>query len=135
MTQRRVLTESEFLAETESRDYRDSLKNILDESLGLGLVIQWWSVGGSIRVATPFHTDPITVAWVFPPDRGWMGMRDFNIGFDSWTAKTVPDSKTLLESYAKRVSALAGAEPVNGKRWGVATPLVYTPVRLAAQRV
>jgi hypothetical protein len=42
-----------------------------------------------------------------------MGMTEFNIGFDTWTANnTVRDFKPLLERYAKRVSALAGAEPV-----------------------
>ena len=105
------IDESDFLDSIVDVDYRVALENIFDACRGLGLRIDWGSAGASIRVGTSFRSEPVTVAWVFPPGRsGWSGLIDFNMGFDPWTADRVPEVKPVLERYAEQVSGLPGAE-------------------------
>jgi hypothetical protein len=77
-----------------------------------GLVFEWGTVGSSIRLYTPDRAEPLTVAWVFPGQGGWYGLRHLTLGFDHGSAVHTPSVRPLLEDYLRAVAAVPGAIPV-----------------------
>ena len=108
--------EAQFLERIENDDYRDALQELLEVRRGLGLRIEWGAVGTSIRLPTPDRSEPLTIAWLFPPGvSGWQGLIDLNLGFDPWSAAQTPSVASALENYLKEVQMLPGAGPVKPK--------------------
>ena len=106
------ITETKLLSQVDDLEYRAKLRDFLAAVSGLGLRIEWGSVGCSIRLPTPYRPEPITVAWLFPPNQsGWMGLTDLTLGFDKATADRIPEALPHLETYAQAVSKWGGVEP------------------------
>lgn len=96
----------------ENEGYRVALQELLELCRGMGLRFEWGPSGTSIRLKTPDRPEPLTIAWLFPNRRGWMGLQNLNMGFDQGSAKQTPTVLPVLEQYVDRVRALPGVEPV-----------------------
>jgi len=106
----------DFLDGIEDEDYREALEKIFDACPGLDLEIINNGGSVSIRVATPFSRNRITIAWVYPPGEPvYMKLTNLSMGFEKYAVEGAPDAGPVLEKYAKRVSELPGAEPVAAK--------------------
>lgn len=105
-----VLTsEHAFLEGIEDLEYKEALETFFSACRGLHYRFEWGAVGTSIRLATPFRSEPITVAWVYPPGRsGWMGIKDVGLGFDKYSADNAVGSEPHLAWYVERAEALQG---------------------------
>ena len=105
--------EALFLDGIIDSSYREILRPLLATCTGLGLKIEWGTKGPSIRVRTPDRTEPLTIAWLFPPGiSGWNGLLDLNLGYDPGSAKATPSAQDALASYIEAVQKLPGVEPV-----------------------
>lgn len=108
--------EGRFLAQVESESYRKALQGVLDECRERGLVFHWGPAGTSIRLLTPDRDEPLSIAWLFPPDRGWYGLRGFNMGFDPQSAEQTPSLASALDDYVSSVERLSGIQSVKTKK-------------------
>lgn len=107
----RVATnETRFLEQIGDDAYRQALQELLEACRGLGLRLPWGAAGTSIRLQIPGRSQPLSVAWLFPPDvSGWMGLLDLTLGY--WVDPTLsPSAKSVLEGYVDKVAKLSGAE-------------------------
>ena len=61
---------------------RIAANRLLDAASDAGAIFEWGSQGVSIRVMCSVRTEPITLAWLYPPgiERGWMRTRNFSFG-------------------------------------------------------
>ena len=109
--------EIEFLNTIHEDAYREGLREMFEACRGLRLHFEWGSVGTSIRVLIPGRAEPVTIAWLFPPNKqGWMGLRDLNLGFDPTSADRAPMARKFFDQYLDRIALLTGVEQVNS-RW------------------
>jgi hypothetical protein len=110
------IDEARFLEGIDDGRYRQVLRELLDVCRGLDLRFAWGTTGTSIRLPTADGPLPLTVGWLFPSGgRGWMGLSDLNLGFDTTSAAKSPRVDTALEAYLAQVAAVPGAEPINVK--------------------
>ena len=127
------LDETEFLECIDDTSYREVLRELLAAVRGLGLRIDWGTVGCSVRVLTSFRPDPLTVAWLFPPlpnRRAWLGLNDWNMGFDHTSLGLVPEAKSVLERYVERVGTL----PVERTKPGILSAYHFQPEQVIELR-
>lgn len=108
--------EVRFLAQVESESYRKALQGLLNECRDCGLAFHWGPAGASIRLPTPDRDEPLSIAWLFPPDRGWYGLRGFNMGVDPRSAEQTPSLASALDDYVSSVSRLSGIQSVKTKK-------------------
>lgn len=101
-------SEGEFLSQIPDVAQKESLENLLEACRGLGFRIGKGKRGLTIRLPVQERSEPVTVAWLFPPGvTGWMGLTELNFGFDTTnTSEKVPSTVVHLEKYADRLSAL-----------------------------
>ncbi len=125
--------EKAFIAEIKGESYRDALASLLDHCRRLDLRFEWGPAGTSFRLLTPDRKEPLSIAWLFPPDNGWYGLRGFNMGFDPWSAGQTPSMTSLLEDYIVRVSRLSGVRPVKTKKLRAFCLDAVTTVRCQTQ--
>ena len=93
--------------------YRGALGEFLGSAVSLGLVLEWGSVGVSIRARTPWRPEPVTLGWLFPPGRsGWMGLTDLTLGYDPATVATLSGGQDLFERYGELIGKIPGSEPL-----------------------
>ncbi len=79
-----TVDEERFLAAIGDDRYRQALRELLEACRGLDLRFGWGTVGTSIRVPTRDRAESLTIGWLFPGGgRGWMGLSDLNLGFDT----------------------------------------------------
>lgn len=105
------INESQLLERIENDDYRRALQELLEVCRGLGLRFHWGKVGVSIRLPIPNRTEPLSIAWLFPPGvYGWMGLLDLTLGFGTSVEQT-PLAAPTLKDYVERVATLPGVEP------------------------
>lgn len=108
-----LTNKARLLEQIEDDTYRGALQELLEVCRGLGLRLSWGTAGMSIRLPTPDRKEPLTIAWLFPPNvSGWMGLLDINLGFDPWSADQTPSAAPALEDYLEKVMALPDVEPV-----------------------
>lgn len=107
--------EADFLAAIEPDAYRDAMKDILSTCVTLGLAIAWGAKGASIRMATPDRNEPLSVAWVLPPDTHWQGARHLTLGVDHNSLGTTPSVRDAVLGFVGRIKAIPGAKAVPGK--------------------
>jgi hypothetical protein len=80
----------------------------------LDLRFEWGSAGTSIRLPTPYKSEPVSLAWVFPPAvSGWMGLRDVTLGFDITQAEAAEGAQPALVNYEHAIGQVAGAQNAN----------------------
>lgn len=90
-------------------DHRPAVAEVLDAASELGLTIYYGTVGASIKVQLPDRDAPVSIAWLYPPDRvGHKGTRDLTLAFDRSAAATYERSLPRLEAYATKASSLNG---------------------------
>ena len=84
---RRRLTRDEFLGKFEAASVRDAARRLLDVAGASGASIFFGTKGVSIRAHCPLFSQPVTVAWIYPPSSpGWMKVRDFTFGAGNGTS-------------------------------------------------
>ena len=111
-----TLDEDRFLDKILDAGYRDFLQELFETCRGLGYRFYWGASGVSIRMPTQDMPEPLSIAWIFLPDRvGWMGLTDVNLGCDSGSAETRPSASGALKQYFSSVAALKGAEPARAR--------------------
>lgn len=103
------INETTFLETIADTAYREALERLFDTSHGLGLRIEWGTRGPSIRVLTRYRTEPISVAWIYPPGvSGWMGLRDVTFGYDCTQTKAAEQAQPAFADYELAISQIAG---------------------------
>lgn len=95
--------------------YGDALRELLEACRGQGLRFRWGTAGVSIRVQTADRAEPLSIAWVFPSDRGWYGLRYLTLGVDTSSAEATPSVRSALDVYVDEVDAITGAEDLKSK--------------------
>lgn len=110
------IDEAVFLEQVLDAQYREALGDLFDFCRGLQLRLDWGKVGSSIRVPTSDLSEPLTVAWIFPPNQsGWMGLRNLTLGFDVKSVASRPSATHAANQYKASVSAMPGATHVTVK--------------------
>ena len=120
---RRNLTKDQFLSEFDNDEVRDAARRLLyvantpDASLSFG------TRGVSIRAHCSLYSQPLTVAWIYPPSGGsWMKVKDFSFGAGNGTGNGRMFGMDLreeleehLKSWADEFSDDAFAEDVSSQ--------------------
>jgi hypothetical protein len=106
------LDEAGFLARIRDEAYRAVLQALFAAARSAGLVFEWGTVGTSIRLYTRDRPEPLTIAWVFPGQGGWYGLRHLTLGFDRGSADKTPSVQAMLDEYVDAVARIPGAAPV-----------------------
>lgn len=111
-----TLNRTRFLEAETDPDRRAWLDEFLDFCEGQGLLINWGTVGASIRVATSDRPEALSVAWVFPSGQiGWYGLTELTLGFDRASALATPSIASALTDYEAGLSKLSGGIPSKPK--------------------
>jgi hypothetical protein len=106
-----LTNEARFLEQIENDAHREALQELLEACRGLGLRLPWGTAGTSIRLQIPGRSQPLSIAWLFPPGvSGWMGLIDLTLGFDAGSVQETPAVVPALEDYLTKVAALPGVE-------------------------
>jgi hypothetical protein len=113
---RQKLSEDEFLGQFRDAEYRTAVSQLFQFAKGMGLVVNIGSLGASLRLPLEGATQPLTIAWLNPPEKvGWSGLKDLTLGFDSSsTANRLGHVPDVLASYVDRAGLLPGAVKVSG---------------------
>jgi len=115
-TKQGVIDGGAFLERVADPTYRQALEELFDTCRGLGLRFEWGIQGTSIRIPVPDRTEPLSVAWVFPPGvSGWMGLKDVTLGYDTGSAKGTPSVQPALDRYLVKVQQLTGVPAIAAK--------------------
>lgn len=108
------IDEDKLLEKVDDTAYRDTIRELLGAFSGFDLKLEWGSSGVSIRLPTSDRPEPLTVAWLFPPNvSGWMGLTDLTLGIDPGSAAATPSVTSALKEYLERAGRLAGIEPTS----------------------
>ncbi len=109
-------SETRFLESITDPAYREAVERLFETCHGLELRFEWGTRGPSIRLLTPYKTEPISLAWAFPPGiSGWMGLRDITFGYDVAQAAAAEEAQTALAEYELAISRLVGAHDPHKK--------------------
>jgi hypothetical protein len=107
-----LASETAFLVAVEDEEYRQACERLFDLSRALGLRFEWGAKGTSIRLPVPDKTQPVSIAWAFPPNvTGWMGLTNLTFGFDATLAAS-PETLNALQTYVDGLAAIPGAQNV-----------------------
>jgi len=82
-------------------DQRATAEFLLNAGRDAGVLFGWGSRGVSLRVRTPARSQPVSIAWLYPPGQlGWISTRDLTFGAPLW----IEDDQitALLDSYQMR---------------------------------
>ena len=78
---RSILTPEEFLQQFSNVAERDAAGRLIDAAVAAGALLAWGPSGVSVRGHCSAWPQPISVAWLFPPDVvGWRWLRDITFG-------------------------------------------------------
>jgi hypothetical protein len=112
---RQRLSEDEFLGQFPDSEYRSAVDELLQSAQRRGLVVNIGDTGASIRVPIEAASQPLTIAWLNPPEIvGWMGLSDLTLGFDSAsTSNRLGEVPAVLIDYVDRARALPGGMVVS----------------------
>lgn len=94
--------------------HRVRLDTLVEYCRSLQLTFEPGSKGFSIRTNVPDRAEPVTVAWVFPPDAGYLGMRGLNLGYDTGIVRKLSVAPRF-EAYAERLQNIEGGVPISAK--------------------
>ena len=114
---RRKLTRASFLQEFPNETARRVTEKILDAAGDSGTTLWWGSTGVSIRMPCSQSPQPVSVAWLNPPDViGWMGFTNITFGaaiFEYGNLK--PKLRDCLEKWVEEFPGDDFAERISGK--------------------
>jgi hypothetical protein len=97
-TPRAILSKSTFLDYISDGSYREALNSLFFLFEELGLRSFWGTAGVSVRIPVPGSSNPVTIAWFFPPKKlGWMGLRATTLGYDPTTPVTAGAARKLFD--------------------------------------
>lgn len=106
-----TLNESDFISKFDGAAHSEAVKDIIRAVKGLGGKIYWGTVGISIRVPVPDRSEPMSVGWINPPgERGWGGLTDVNLGYDSTTLALLPLAARAIRAFGEAIANLDGAK-------------------------
>jgi hypothetical protein len=104
----------EFLEQIPEDSYRNAVGDFIDGCESLGLTLFWGTVGFSVRVRTPNRRLPLSVAWLFPPEKsGWMGLSDITLGYDDSTIDGMDNAKGLFDWFISELEGIDQVERVS----------------------
>jgi hypothetical protein len=103
--------EARFLEGITDEPYRDALQELFEVCRGLGLKVEWGTVGASMRILTPDRVEPLSIGWAYAPDKPGVNGLDLTLGFDPARAKQNPSATAALEHYLEAASRLPGVQP------------------------
>lgn len=110
---------SAILDRVDDLGHRERLRQLADYCQSLGMSHEVGSAGVSIRMRVPDRQEPVTVAWVYPPDvTGWMGLRGLNLGVDIATVRHMT-VKAHFDGYVDALRRLSGTPMKRGNLRGV----------------
>ena len=96
-------TREPLLAEFREGSTREAARKLLDRAGAAGALFEFGPSGVSIRARCPARTQPVTIAWLFPPGAGgWMRTRDFSFGafiIEGYEPPPAPALVAVLERY------------------------------------
>jgi hypothetical protein len=116
-------------------DHRPAVAEVLDAATSLGLTVYYGTVGASLKVQIPDRDAPVSIAWMYPPDRvGHKGTRDLTLAFDRSAATTYAKSLQRLEEYAESAGALDGEAPKSSDLEGIVIRCDTAPSQMSAIR-
>jgi hypothetical protein len=107
--------EADFLAAILDPEYREAMRDLLASARTLGLVVQWYTKGASIRLRTPNRNEPLSIGWVFLEGGQWYGARHVTLGADDGSLNSTPSVAVAVQTFRDEVKAIPGAQPVPGK--------------------
>ena len=114
---RRRLTRESFMEELPSEEARDVAERLLEVAHNSGATLGWGSAGVSIRMACSLSTQPVSVAWLYPPDvKGLHGFTNITFGAAIFEYGNL--RRKLREFLDKWVDEFTGdefAERISGK--------------------
>ena len=99
---RQRLTMESFLEKFDDAS-RSAVERLVDEAVKSKATIFMGTSGLSIRGQCSRWPNPVTVAWIYPPEaRGWSGTRDFTFGAAIFSYDPAPDEElqSILQRYA-----------------------------------
>jgi hypothetical protein len=103
---RSTLPVETLLTSIESESFRNNIESITLAVEQIGALPKPGSVGASWRIQL---SQLMTLCWLFPSGRGWMGMRDFTIGIvKDRLSELEENERTSLENFGTSISHLAG---------------------------
>jgi len=95
-----------LLTSIESESFRNNIESVTLAVENIGALPKPGSVGASWRVQL---SQLMTLCWLFPSGRGWMGMRDFTIGVVKDRFSELEDrERESLENFGLALSELSG---------------------------
>ena len=105
---RRKLTRETFLEEVEGEEYKNVVDRLIDKAREHGGFPDWGSSSVSIRIRCVAWQQPVTVAWIFPPEvSGWMGFRNITFGAAIFSYDP-PPGEELRETLDRWVALFSG---------------------------
>ncbi len=123
------MTRDALLEAHEPGAEREAVRQLLDGAQRAGAAFEWGPSGVSVRARTPLVGQPVTVAWVYAPDRpGWMRTRDCSFGHALVESSPPARLQDLLDRY---VAQLATAKGVDASSKGVVA-WSFSPAQLAS---
>jgi hypothetical protein len=125
------IDEQRFLDSLDDEEYRNALRRLFGVAKSSGMVFEWGSVGASIRIHTPDRQEPLTIAWVFPGNTGWSGLRHVTVGYDSSSAGRTPSVQAALSQYVEAAKLIPGAVRAKARALRAHT---FSPEAVSAQQ-
>jgi len=110
-----LVSRSQLLEEIVDENYRQVIDRLLGYFDTLGLRFEWGSAGTSCRFFKSGMHVPLSIGWVYPPGRkGWFGLTDLTLGYDSAGTEITESVKNVLDNFLNGVSGIAGANRRSG---------------------
>ena len=100
------------MSKFEGAVHGEAVRDIISAARGLGYKVNWGTIGISIRVPVPDRSAPMSVCWINPPgEKGWGGMTDVTLGYDSSTLALAPSAESSIHAFREAVAKVDGASP------------------------
>jgi len=115
-TKRTTTSREAFFEQFPSIAAREFAQRLLNDAIEAGASLEWGSRGVSIRGRSPARREPITVAWIYPTDWGWMRTRHFSFGTGIINYPDLDDPlRRALQDYTDGFAAIPGAESASSE--------------------
>lgn len=107
-----VLGADDVLGEVGDAQHRARLRELLDFCHSLGMTHEVGAVGFSIRIAVADRSEPVSIAWVYPPEvRGWIGLTGLDLGVYDPLMQSLVQTQAL-EEYVDALEGMPDAPPI-----------------------
>ena len=138
---RRSLSRKVLLEQCTGVEERNALVRVLDAARDAGAAFEWGSRGVSIRGRCSLWVQPITVAWLYPPNMTGTGLgrtRDFSFGVGILDNELEEELRAVLQSWVDGFREDDFATDVSSRgvvAWAVDYDVAVSHVDLLASRL